>query len=128
MTVTDHAILRYLERIEGFGRDWLFETAASALGRTVYCEGQAVAALHQGGWIDREAVAAAILTRAVRAACWMGDGIVHTDRIAVVVKNGAVVTIMTRAMSAANDRSNISHKPPQRREVYRRGNKYPVPA
>lgn len=129
MTVSDHAVLRYLERFHGFGCDWMHARASESLGRRVYTERQTVIGLHQGGWIDRAAIEAVILTRAVRAACLMGEGRVMSDRIVVCIRDGRVTTVMTRAMSAASDRRQTEEKQPvKRRRAYRDGRHHVVPA
>ena len=90
MMVTDHAILRYIERVQGLDLTGL----AAQFGLTGADDYRLVGALNQAGYIDRRQIAADILTPLVRSVCKFGRGNVKTSRMVVVIGSGSVVTIL----------------------------------
>ena len=101
MTVSDHAILRYLERVQGIDVAALM----AQYGATPFNDYRLVGQLHHDGYIDRHAIADAILTPTVRAVCRIGTGNVKTDRMVAVIIDHKVITILpARARSAGYPR------------------------
>lgn len=99
MTVSDHAMLRYLERIHGFERWWMRDMASEALGRPALSDHDVLCGLIKSGHADADAITHDIATPAVRISLSMGtSGVIRTPAMIVRVRNGVVVTIITHAM------------------------------
>ncbi len=105
--VTDHAILRYIERVQGLDLAHL----ASQYGFRGPDDYRLVGQLNHDGYIDRRQIAEDILTPLVRAVCELGQGNVKTARMVAVIVNGAVVTILPPySISLCSSREAISRR------------------
>ncbi len=102
ITVSDHAIIRWLERVEGCDLDWVREDLRKS-GRFADSDTQVLTYLRDKVGLDIADIEARILTPVVRAGIAAGSRTIRVGNVCLEIADGCMVTtVQLNAYRIAN--------------------------
>lgn len=121
--ITDHALLRYVERIMGVD----VGAAREAMGRQLLpetCDADVLGFLADYMGIDVETVRDRMVTDGVRMACGCGAGGIRVSGVRYAIADGRVVTVYAdhlkgRGPRSVSDRRDLGRRPAPRLDMRR---------